>query len=136
MTMEELKNGLFGISITTWIYENIDYSYCLGFEAPDKITFTYYVKENDIEVFKIKVVRNGTFIIENNILRINFFESQYDVYNTLGEWQKEISTIEMDVEIIERTKLILKQISGINIFKKNIENMELEFKANILVTLI
>ncbi|MCL2138698.1 MAG: hypothetical protein FWH41_04110, partial [Treponema sp.] len=96
----------------------------------------YYVKEKDTGLLKINVIRKGTFEIENNILKIDFSESQHDVYNTLGEWLIENLTIRIEVEIIEKTKLFVKQTFGKNIFKKNTENIKLEFKANILETLI
>jgi len=135
-TMEELRNGLFGISVTTWVYEDFDYVYSLNFETPDKITFIYYIKEKNTGLLKMNVIRNDIFEIENNILKINFSKSQHDVYNTLGEWSIENLTIRIEVEIIEKTKLFVKQTFGKNIFEKNTENIKLEFKANILETLI
>ena len=142
--MENLKNNLFGYSTTVWIKEGkndkYNYFYQLSFEwggtNPDNIYFMYFTQEN-IEISpKIKIYRKGSFTIENNIVKINFTQALYDVWNTFDyPIIEEDLIVELDIKIENENnnyadKIIVTQVFGENIFEDFRANEKIVFEAS------
>ena len=125
------NNKLFGIPVTTWVFEGHNYSYNLGFEYPNNVTFIIFTQEIERISYNIGIIRRGVFNIENNILTVNFIESQRNVLNTHGEWHPDFVTVTMEIETDGRTYLNINQINGENIFINDI-NKNVEFRASIM----
>jgi len=149
---------LFGIPITSWVFEgsdginqyqfeweypksvqsiNADYGYYFSFQHPNIVEYTFAtpITFQNGDVLITKVYRKGAFKIKNNNLTINFSEVIHripDTYGKLGEALPEKITITMEVVTDGRTELYLKQISGKNIFEKNDKYKRLKFVASIL----
>ena len=149
---------LFGIPVTSWVFEGsdginqyqfeceypqsiqsikADYGYYFNFQPPNIVEYTFAtpIAFQNGDVLITKVYRKGAFNIKNNILTINFSEVIHripDTYGKLGEALPEKLSITMKVETDGRTELYVKQISGKNIFEKNDKYKKLKFVASIL----
>ena len=119
-----------------WAAEKEWGSYDLGFGYPNRVTLAIWTPDtlvwasNNRVVYSMHVVRRGSFEIQDNNLILNFTESLHDVRNTFDvEWLLEAKNVILEVKTIERgEKLIVRQISGENIFEKSRENEILEFQ--------
>ena len=144
--MENLKNNLFGYGTTVWINKGINdkynYFYQLSFEwggtNPDNIYFMYFTQENTKIPPKIKIYRKGSFAVENNIVKINFTEALFDVWNTLNyPIIEENLVVELNIKIdIENNnknyadKIIITQVFGKNIFEDFMAKEKIIFEAS------
>ena len=146
--MENLKNNLFGYSTTVWIKEGINdkynYFYQLSFEwggtNPDNIYFMYFTQE-DIDIPpKIKIYRKGSFLIENNIVKINFTQALYNVWNTFNyPFIEEDLVVGLCIKIENENnknyadKIIVTQVFGKNIFEDFKANEKIIFEASRMI---
>jgi len=143
---ERLKNNLFGYGATVWITEgsneNYKYIYSLNFQwggtNPDEVIFMYFTQKNAEQGSKIKIYRKGIFKIENGIVKINFTDALYDVWNTFDyPIIKENLAVELDIKTdLEDAgknytdKITVKQITGKNIFEDLKEHAPILFTAS------
>ena len=134
--MNNLLNKLVNTEGGIWVFNGVNneyYKYVLQFSNYNKITFSYKINsDNGYGVYNINILRNGTFIIENNKVIINFFTVIGKKYNKPNFWDEpliEKKTIILEINGIIEHKILVKQINRENIFENHNENTELEFIA-------
>ena len=152
---------LFGIPVTSWIFEGsdginhykfeneypksrqaieADYGYYFNFQYPNIVIYTLAtpITLQNGNILSAKLCRKGTFDIKGNIVTINFTEAIHripDTYGKLGDAMAENVIITVEAETDGRTELFIKQISGENIFTENDKYKKIKFAASILPAL-
>jgi hypothetical protein len=130
-----------GRQIGGWLLEgknsNGRYVYNLDFSPTGEVSFRYFIEkeyQNGRFLTDIAILRTGAFEIDNNTIEINFTGLLGSRYNRPNHWDdpiEEIMTIKVKVEP-KGEKLILTQISGVNVFENHVEHEILKFTASLL----